>query len=144
MPDVKKMMEDDDREEAKKKAAKQAVVDAPGPATFPAWTPKVPQFTPAGPVGKKLIEGEAMIVLSGTSPLTPAELADAWEKTVFKQEINRGRNNSNVNGTVSTIVYLTTQTDPPEEVRLESRRAPDEKITQVTVMSPLPVPKTIS
>jgi hypothetical protein len=85
MPDVKQIMADSDKEEAKEKAAKQAVVDAPGPAKLPKWTPKVPQFTASGPVAKKLIEGEPKVALSGTSPLTPAELADAWEKEVATQ-----------------------------------------------------------
>lgn len=142
MPDVKQIMEDNDKEEAKEKAAKQAAVDAPGPVVLPAWTPKTPQFTPAGPVAKKLIEGEPKIALSGTSTLTPAELADAWEAEVADQKINHVRNNISSNGTLTTILFLTTRTDPREEVRLEARRAPDEKITRVSMTSPLPVAKT--
>ena len=142
MPDVKQIMAESDKEEAKEKAAKQAVVDAPGPAELPKWTPKIPQFTASGPVAKKLIEGEPKVALSGTSPLTPAELADAWEKEVATQPINHGRNNISVNGTITAIVYLSTRTDPQEEVRLEARREPDEKITHVIIMSPLPVPET--
>jgi len=140
MPDVKQIMEDNDKEEAKEKAAKQAAVDAPGPAALPAWTPKTPQFTPAGPVAKKLIEGEARTALSGTSPLTPEELADAWEKGVANQQLSHGRNNMNINGTLTVILYLNSLTDRPEEVRLEAKRAPDEKITHVSISSPLPVP----
>src|SRR5438045_7789893 len=45
-------------EEAKQKAAAQAVVDAKGPTSFPDWTPPVPQFTPAGPPARKLVDGE--------------------------------------------------------------------------------------
>jgi hypothetical protein len=52
MPDVNKVME----ESAKEEAAKQAVVDAPGAAELPKWTPKVPQFTPSGPAAKQLID----------------------------------------------------------------------------------------
>lgn len=140
MPDVKKVMEDNDKEEAKEKAAKQAVVDAPGPAVLPAWTPKTPQFTPAGPVKKKLLDDEPVTELNGTSPLTPAQLGDAWEKAVADQKISHGRNNMNVNGTLTVILYLHTQTDPREEVRLEAKREPDEKITHVSISSPLPVP----
>ena len=141
MPDVKQILEENDREEAREKAAVQAVVDAPGPATLPDWTPKIPQFTPSGPVAKKVVDGEAKVVLSGTSPLTPAELADAWEAAVRTQEINRFRNNISSNGNLTTVVFLTTRTEPRQELRLESRRAPDEKITHVTILSPLAVPE---
>lgn len=141
MPDVTKIMEENDQEEAKEKAAKQAVVDAPGPAELPKWTPKVPQFTASGPATRKLIEGEPKVALSGTSPLTPDELADAWEKEVTNLPINHVRNNISSNGNLTTILFLTTRTDPREEVRLEARRAPAEKITHVIVMSPLPVPE---
>lgn len=142
MPDAEKIMADNDEEEAKEKAAKQAVVDAPGPATLPAWTPPTPKFRPAGPVARRLIDGEPMTALLGTSPLAPAEIADAWEKALAKQEMSHGRNNSNVNGTITVTVYLRTMADPPVEVRFEAKREPEEKITHVTIMSPLPVPKT--
>ena len=142
MPDVKKIMEDDQKEEAKAKAKVQAVVSAPGPVAFPAWTPKVPQFTPSGPVARKLIDGKAKIALSGTSPLTPAELGDAWEATKLDNTISRGRNNSNINDTKTVIMYLSTQDAPPQEVRMEATRAPGEKITRVTITSPLPVAKS--
>jgi hypothetical protein len=72
----------------------------------------------------------------------PAELADAWEKAVANQPINHSRNNMSVNGTVTTIVFLSQRTESPEEVRLEARREPGEKISHVTVLSPLPVPET--
>ncbi len=142
MPDVKAIMAESDKEEAKEKAAKQAVVDAPGSAKLPDWTPKVPQFTPDGPVAKKLIDEEPMTALTGTSTLTPAELADDWEKATARMELGHGRNNMNINGTRTVIVYLRTMDDPSVEVRMEARRAPDEKITHVTVMSPLPTPRT--
>jgi len=140
MPDVKKIMEENDKEEAKEKAAKQAVVDAPGPAKLPVWTPKVPQFTPAGPVAKELVEGEPAVVEKGTSPLTPAELGDAWEKAVVNQQINHSRNNMTINGAITVILYLHARSESPEEVRLEARRDPGEKISRVMVISPLPVP----
>jgi hypothetical protein len=142
MPDVKKMMEESDQEEAKEKAARQAVVDAPGPAVLPAWTPKTPQFAPAGPVAKKLVEDEPVIAQSGTSTLGPEELAEAWEKAVASQEINHVRNTITVNGTLTTIVFLSSRTPPEEEVRLEARREPGEKVSQVMITSPLPVPET--
>src|SRR5436309_15477545 len=51
MPNVKKMMEEDAKEEAKEEAKVkvQAAISAPGPVAFPDWTPKIPEFTPAGP-----------------------------------------------------------------------------------------------
>ena len=140
MPDAKKVMDESAKEEAKEKAAKQAVVNAPGPAELPKWTPKVPQFTPAGPVAKQLIDNEPAVAQKGTSPLTPAELADAWEKAIANQPINHVRNNMSSNGSLTTILFLSTRTDPEEEVRLEARRDPGEKISHVMVLSPLPVP----
>src|SRR5438270_10981868 len=56
-------------EEAKQKAVAQAVVDAKGPTTFPHWTPQVPQFTPAGPPARKLVDGAPRVVQNGTSSL---------------------------------------------------------------------------
>jgi hypothetical protein len=144
MPDVKKMMEEDEKEEAKAKAKVQAVVSAPGPIAFPAWIPKVPDFTPAGPLTKKVIDDVPKIVQTGTSPRTPAELGDAWEATKLDKAVSRGRNNSNINDTKTVIIYLSTQDDPPQEVRMEATRAPSEKITRVTITSPLPVPKPAS
>src|ERR1700693_4334149 len=67
-------------EEAKQKAAAQAVVDAKGPTSFPDWTPQVPQFTPSGPPARKLVDGEPKVIQTGTSPLSPDALCDAWDK----------------------------------------------------------------
>jgi hypothetical protein len=38
------------------------------------------------------------------------------------------------------ILFLTTCTDPRQEVELEASREPDSKITQVEISSPLPKP----
>jgi hypothetical protein len=67
-------------EEAKQKAPMRAVVDVKGPVSLPDWTPQVPQFTPFGPPARKLVDGEPKIIVTGTSPLAPAALADAWDK----------------------------------------------------------------
>lgn len=53
MPDMKKQIEEANKEEAKEKAALQKQLEAPGPVTLPDWTPKVPQFKPAGRVFKE-------------------------------------------------------------------------------------------
>lgn len=107
------------------------------PPTLPEWTPAVPQFKPNGPVSRKKIDGEEKIAQTGTSPLTPAELGDSWE-TAKTAEFMRFRNNLNVNGKVTVKVTLTDYYEPKEEVHLESIRGLKEKITHVTIYSPLP------
>lgn len=140
MPDVKKIMEEDEKEEAKAKAKVQAVVSAPGPVAFPAWTPKVPDFTPAGPITKKVIDNAPQIVQTGTCPLTPVALADAWEK--FKNDkYSFSRMRSNINGTITQTVTYRDMDDTTQEVTMEAKREPSEKITHVTITSPLPVAK---
>ena len=140
-PDVRKRMEEVAREEAQEKASAQAVVDSPEPAKLPAFTPEIPRFAPSGPLARELVDGQPMAVQRGTSPLTPTELADAWAAAVSGQEINHVRNDLDVNGTITTLVFLTSRTMPPQEVRLESERPPGEKTTRVSVLSPLPVPE---
>jgi hypothetical protein len=107
------------------------------PPTLPEWTPTVPQLKPDGPVSRKKIDGEEKIAQTGTSPLTPAELGDAWE-TAKTAEFMRLRNNLNVNGKIVVKVALTDYYEPKEEVHLEAVRGPGEKITHVTIYSPLP------
>ncbi len=142
MPDVNKIMADNDKEEGKQKATVQAIVDAPGLVALPDWTPQVPQFTPSGPVGKKVIQGEPDIVWMGTSPLTPAQLGDSWE-AARSDKITAGRSNNSFNDTKTVIIYLSTRNrDPEQKVRMEATRAPEEKITHVIISSPLPVPKS--
>ena len=81
MPDMKKQFEEVDKEVAKEKTALQKQLEAPGPVALPDWTPKIPQFKPAGPVSKKIVGDEVDIVQTGTSPLRPAELGDSWERS---------------------------------------------------------------
>jgi hypothetical protein len=107
------------------------------PPTLPDWTPPVPQFKPDGPVSKKKVDGEERIAQTGTSPLTPAELGNSWE-TAKTAEFMRSRNNLNVNGKIIIKVTLTDYYAPKEEVHLEAVRGPKEKITHVTIYSPLP------
>lgn len=139
LPDVKKIMEEDEKEEAKAKAKVQAVVSASGPVAFPTWTPKVPDFTPDGPLTKKVIDDAPTIVQTGTSPLTPVALADAWEK--FKNDkYSFSRTRSNINGTITQIVTYRDLNDTKQEVTMEAKREPSEKITLVTLSAPLPTP----
>lgn len=101
--------------------------------------PKVPEFTPAGPLAKKIVDGAPKIVQIGTSPLTPVALADAWEK--FKNnKYSLSRLDSNINGTITQTVTYRDLDDATQEVTMEAKREPREKITRVTISSPLPTP----
>ena len=129
-------------EKEKLQAALKKQLEAPGPVAFPDWTPVTPEFKPAGKPAKKLVDEEVKIVQTGTSSLTPDQLADSWESaTVVKEKnLSRGRNNLNVNGTITRILSLSTLTDPVEKVELEASREPKSKVTQVEISSPLPKP----
>jgi hypothetical protein len=129
-------------EKEKLQAALKKQLDVPGPVAFPDWTPVTPEFKPAGKPAKKLVDEEVRIVQTGTSSLTPEQLADSWESaTVVKEKnLNRSRNNLNVNGKITRILFLSTQTDPVERVELEASREPNSKVTQVEISSPLPKP----
>jgi hypothetical protein len=133
-------------EKEKLQAALKKQLEAPGPVAFPDWTPVTPEFKPAGKPTKKLVDEEVKIVQTGTSSLTPEQLADTWESaTVVKEKnLSRGRNNLNVNGKITRILSLSTQTDPVERVELEASREPKSKVTQVEISSPLPKPKIAS
>ena len=133
-------------EKEKLQAALKKQLDVPGPVAFPDWTPVTPEFEPAGKPAKKLVDEEVRIVQTGTSSLTPEQLADSWESaTVVKEKnLNRSRNNLNVNGKITRILFLSTQTDPVERVELEASREPKSKVTQVEISSPLPKPKIAS
>lgn len=130
-------------EKEKLQTALKKQLDAPGPVAFPDWTPITPEFKPAGKPAKKLIDEEVKIVQTGTSSLTPEQLADSWESApvVTEKNLNRGRNNINVNGKITRILSLSTQTDPVQEVKLEASREPNSKVTQVEISSPLPKPE---
>jgi hypothetical protein len=138
MPDIKAQLAEIRQDETKEKAALQKQLEAPGPVALPDWTPKVPQFTAAGPATKKLVYDQVKIVVTGTSPLTPAQLGDAWD-AARTEKMNRNRNNNSANGTKTVILTLTLR-DTDQDVRLEATREPEEKITHITVTSPLPKP----
>ena len=139
MPDVKKQLEEVDKEEAKEKAALQKQLEAPGPVALPDWTPKVAQFKPAGPATKKIVDDEVDVILTGTSTLTPAELGDSWE-AAKGDKLNSSRSNNSINDTKTVYIYLSTREEPLQKVILQATRAPEEKITHVTISSPLPKP----
>ena len=133
-------------EKEKLQAALKKQLEAPGPVAFPDWTPVTPEFKPAGKPTKKLVDEEVKIVQTGTSSLTPEQLANSWESaTVVKEKnLSRGRNNLNVNGKITRILSLSTQTDPVERVEMEASREPNSKVTQVEISSRLPKPDIAS
>jgi len=122
-------------EAAKQKAAAQALVDANGPVALPDWTPQVPQFTPSGPPARKLVDGEPKIVLTGTSTLPPAALADAWDK-FSNPKFSHERTGSEMNHSADLFVSFRNSEDNTE-VKLEAERKAGAKITHVTVSAPL-------
>lgn len=145
-PRLAQVLQEADEEEEDDEKAAPSPISSPtprkqtvkaNPPTFPAWTPPVPQFKPDGPVSKKKIDGEERIAQTGTSPLTPAELGNSWE-TEKTAEFMRSRNNLTVNDKIIVKVTLTDYYPPKEEVHLEAARGPKEKITHVTIYSPLP------
>lgn len=125
-------------EEAKQKAAAQAVIDAKGPTSLPDWTPQVPQFTPASPPARKLIDGEPKVIVTGTSPLSPDALCDAWDKFA-NPKFSHERSGSEFNHNADLFVTYRNNEDNTT-VRLEAERKAGGKITHVTLSSPLPVP----
>ena len=123
------------------RAALKKQLDAPGPVTLPDWTPATPEFKPAGKPAKKIVDEEVKIVQTGTSSLTPEKIADNWQAAAnTANNLNQSLNKISVNGKITRILFLSTRTDPRQEVELEASREPDGKITQVEISSPLPKP----
>ncbi len=145
MSDLQKQADDvqaeQKKEEQKEKAALKKQLEAPGPLALPDWTPATPEFTATGSPVKKIVDDHVAITQTGTSSRTPEQLADAWEAAIADKKINHVRNNISSNNNLTTILFLTTRTDPREEVRMEARRPEGAKITQVTISSPLPKPE---
>jgi vacuolar-type H+-ATPase subunit I/STV1 len=129
------------REKEKLQAALKKQLEAPGPIVLPDWTPATPEFKPAGPAARKIVDDEVRIVRAGTSLLTPEKIADSWQAAAnTANNLNQSLNKISVNGKITRILFLSTRTDPRQEVELEASREPDGKITQVEISSPLPKP----
>jgi len=129
------------QENEKLQAALKKQLDAPGPVAFPDWMPATPEFKPAGKPAKKVVDEEVKIVQTGTSSLTPEKIADDWQAAATAaNNLNQSLNKMNVNGKITRILFLSTRTDPRQEVELEASREPDSKVTQVEISSPLPKP----
>ena len=122
----------------KQKAAAQAVVDAKDPTSLPNWAPLVPQFTPSGPPARKLIDGQPMVIVTGTSPLSPEALCDAWDK-FSNPKFSHERTGSEINHSADLFVSFRNGEDNTE-VKMEAERKAGAKVTHVTLSSPLPVP----
>ncbi|PYL66819.1 MAG: hypothetical protein DMF20_05400 [Verrucomicrobia bacterium] len=131
--------EQEQREKQKLQAALKKQVEAPGPIVLPDWTPSTPEFKAAGAPTRKIVEDEVRIVQSGTSSLMPEKIADSWQAAATEaNNLNQSLNKISVNGKITRILFLSTRTDPRQEVELEASREPDSKITQVEISSPLP------
>jgi len=129
------------REKNKLQAALKKQLEAPGPIVLPDWTPSTPEFKAAGAPTRKIVEDEVRIVQTGTSSLTPEKIADSWQAAAAAaNNLNQSLNKISVNGKITRILFLSTRTDPRQEVELEASREPDSKITQVEISSPLPKP----
>ncbi len=129
-------------EKEKLQAALKKQLEAPGPVALPDWTPVTPEFKPAGKPAKKLVDEEVKIVQTGTSSLTPEKIAESWQAAAAAaNNLNQSLNKMNVNGKITRILFLSTRTDPRQEVELEASREPNNKVTQVEISSPLPKPE---
>jgi hypothetical protein len=129
------------REKEKQQAALKKQLEAPGPAVLPNWTPTTPEFKAAGAPARKIVDDEVKIVQTGTSSLTPEKIADSWQAAAAAaNNLNQSLNKISVNGKITRILFLSTRTDPRQEVELEASREPDSKITQIEISSPLPKP----
>ena len=128
-------------EKQKLQAALKKQLDAPGPVVFPDWMPATPEFKPGSKPAKKVVDEEVKIVQTGTSSLTPDKIAESWQAAATAgNNLNQSLNKMNVNGKITRILFLSTRTDPRQEVELEASREPDSKVTQVEISSPLPKP----
>ncbi len=133
--------EQEKREKEKLAAALKKQLEAPGPVRLPDWTPTTPEFKPAGAPARKIVDDQVKIVQTGTSSLTPEKIADSWQgAATAANNLNQSLNKINVNGKITRILFLSTRTDPRQEVELEASREPDGKITQIEISSPLPKP----
>jgi hypothetical protein len=133
--------QEEKREKEKLQAALKKQLEAPGPIVLPDWTPATPEFKAAGPPARKIVDDEVRIVQTGTSSVTPEKIADSWQAAATAaNNLNQSLNKISVNGKITRILFLSTRTDPRQEVELEASREPDAKTTQVEISSPLPKP----
>jgi hypothetical protein len=132
--------QEEKREKEKLQAALKKQLEAPGPVVLPDWAPTT-EFKAAGTPARKIVDDEVRIVQTGTSSLPPEKIAESWQAVAAAaNNLNQSLNKINVNGKITRILFLSTRTDPRQEVELDASREPDSKITQVEISSPLPKP----
>lgn len=140
---VAQQEQEEKSEKEQLQAALKKQLEAPGPVAFPDWTPVTPEFKPAGKPAKKVVDEQVKIVQTGTSSATPEKIAESWQAAATAaNNLNQSLNKLNVNGKITRILFLSTRTDPRQEVELEASREPDSKVTQIEISSPLPKPET--
>lgn len=133
--------QEEKQEKVKLQAALKKQLDAPGPVVLPDWTPATPEFKAIGAPARKIVNDEVRIVQTGTSSVTPEKIADSWQAAAnAANNLNQSLNKISVNGKITRILFLSTRTDPRQEVELEASREPDSKTTQIEISSPLPKP----
>jgi hypothetical protein len=119
---VAQQEQEEKREKEEFQAALKKQLDAPGPVTLPDWTPATPEFKSAGKPAKKIVDEEVKIVQTGTSSLAPEKIADSWQAAAnAANNLNQSLNKMNVNGKITRILFLSTRTDPRQEVELEAQ-----------------------
>jgi hypothetical protein len=137
--------EQEKREKEKLQAALKKQLEAPGPVVLPDWTPTTPEFKAGGAPARKIVDDQVKVVQTGSSSLTPEKIADSWQAAATAaNNLNQSLNKISVNGKITRILFLSTRTDPRQEVELEASRESDSKITQVEISSPLPKPDVAS
>ncbi|MGH8091997.1 MAG: hypothetical protein ACREIF_00795 [Chthoniobacterales bacterium] len=134
------IQEEQRQEELKEKAALQKQLTAPGALSLPAWTPATPQFHQTSSLAKKIVDDEVRVVMTGTSTLTPDQLAEAWVAAIAQKPINHILNTNSSNGDKSTTLFLDSRESAQEKVRMHASRSVGAKITEVEISSPLPKP----
>ena len=136
-----KTAEDEAKEKAELKEALDKQMADPSPAKFPDWMPKIASdFKAAGEPRRKIFIDEVRITQTGTSEIGPRELLASWEASLVDKPLNHFNNDSTSNGALTTVLDISSRSDPTQKVTLEARRASDEKVTHITVSSPLPKP----
>jgi ribosomal protein L12E/L44/L45/RPP1/RPP2 len=132
------------KEEAKEKAALKKRLEKqlaePEPTKFPDWMPATPEFKAAGAPSKKIVDDEVRLIQTGTSSVKPRDLLTSWEKAVEGKPLNHFSNDTTSNGDVTTRLDISTRNETREKVVLEAKRGANEKITQITIASPMPKP----
>ena len=96
------------------------------------------QHIPAQSTDNSKPNGEPKVIQTGTSPLSPEALCDAWDKFA-NPKFSHERGGSEINHNADLYVSFRNSEDNAT-VKLEAERKAGAKVTHVTISSPLPVP----